>query len=72
MGWIDPSKGAPIQKIYATSQMQLASYVANICDDIEYTRIDSQFEGDKFKLDDTSYHAVSTLENYGNKVFQRK
>lgn len=72
MGWIDPSKGAPIQKIYATSQMQLASYAAEISDHIEYTRIDKQFQNDNFKLDDTSSQTVKTLEDYGNKIFENQ
>jgi predicted acylesterase/phospholipase RssA len=71
MGWIDPSKGAPIQKIYASSQMQMADYVAENNSDIEYTRVDYSFENDTFKLDDTSSYAISKLEESGNIVYEK-
>lgn len=70
MGWIDPTKGAPIQKIYASSQMQVADYMALHNSDIEYTRVDYSFEDDKFKLDDTSAFAATKLEEAGNIVYQ--
>jgi patatin-like phospholipase/acyl hydrolase len=72
MGWIDPSKGAPIQKISATSQMQLASFVANNISDVEYTRIHYNLKGDSFKLDDTSSYAVNTLIDSGEQLFREE
>ena len=71
MGWIDPSKGAPIQKVYASSQMQVANYMAQHNFDIEYTRVDYAFENDKFKLDDTSAFASTKLEEAGNIVYDK-
>lgn len=71
MAWIDPSKGAPIQKIYATSQMQLADYMAKHNVDIEYTRIDSHISEEKYKLDDTSPQAISKLEEISKMVYEK-
>lgn len=71
MGWIDPSKGAPIQKIYASSQMQMSDYVAKNNPEIDYTRVDYSFENDTFKLDDTSSFATSALEKSGNIVYEK-
>jgi len=71
MGWIDPSKGAPLQKVYASSQMQVADYMALHNSDIEYTRVDYTFDNDKFKLDDTSALAASKLEEAGNIVYEK-
>jgi predicted acylesterase/phospholipase RssA len=71
MGWIDPSKGAPIQKIYASSQMQLADYMAEHNEDIDYTRVDFHVADEKFKLDDTSNHAIAKLEEIGRIVYEK-
>lgn len=71
MAWIDPSKGAPIQKIYATSQMQIADYMAEHNEDIDYTRIDYHVAEEKFKLDDTSPHAIAKLEEIGQILYKK-
>lgn len=72
MGWIDPSKGAPIQKIASTSQMQLASLVANNISDVDYTRIHYTLKGDSFKLDDTSSYAINTLIDSGEQLYRQE
>lgn len=69
MGWIDPSRGAPIQKIATSSQMQLASYVAENLGDTEYTRIHYDLKGDSFKLDDTSQKAINTLIDSAEQLY---
>ncbi|MGH4037550.1 MAG: patatin-like phospholipase family protein [Sphaerochaeta sp.] len=71
MGWIDPTKGAPIQKIYASSQMQMSDYMAYNNDEIEYTRVDYEFESDNFKIDDTTTYAIEKLEEAGNIVYEK-
>ncbi|MGD1822072.1 MAG: patatin-like phospholipase family protein [Pleomorphochaeta sp.] len=70
MGWIDPSKGAPIQKIASTAQMQLSSYVANNLSDAEFIRIHYSLKGDSFKLDDTSNYAINTLIDSAEQLFR--
>lgn len=72
MGWIDPSKGAPIQKIASTSQMQLASYVAQNISDVDYTRIHYSLKGDSFKLDDTSTYAINTLIDSAEQLYREE
>ncbi len=72
MGWIDPSKGAPIQKIASTSQMQLASYIAQNISDVDYTRIHYSLKGDSFKLDDTSTYAINTLIDSAEQLYREE
>ncbi len=72
MGWIDPSKGAPIQKIASTSQMQLASHIANSISDVDYTRIHYKLKGDSFKLDDTSSYAINTLVDSAEQLYREQ
>ncbi|MGD1820541.1 MAG: patatin-like phospholipase family protein [Pleomorphochaeta sp.] len=72
MGWIDPSKGAPIQKIASTSQMQLAALVAQNIKDVEFTRIHYNLKGDSFKLDDTSTYAINTLIDSAEQLYRKE
>ena len=72
MGWIDPSRGAPIQKIATSSQMQLASCVAENIKDVEYTRLHYNLKGDSFKLDDISTKAINTLLDSAEQLFNKE
>lgn len=72
MGWIDPSKGAPIQKLASTAQMQLSSYVANSLSDADFVRIHYSLKGDSFKLDDTSNYAINTLLDSAEQLYKNE
>jgi hypothetical protein len=69
IGWIDPAKGAPIQKIYATSQMQVVDQIAPTIPDISYTRIHGTL-GETYKLDETTAGALSTMHQGAQKIYQ--
>ncbi len=70
IGWIDPAKGAPpIQKIYATSQMQVVDQVAPTIPDLFYYRIHGAL-GETYKLDETTSGALSTMHQGAQKIYQ--
>lgn len=52
IGWFDPTRGTPIHKVYATSQMQTSDEIASTIDNLEYVRIDGTLKR-KIKLDET-------------------
>lgn len=60
IGWIDPAKGTPIQKIYAASQLQAVDAIAVDIPDLSYTRIHGAL-GDQVRLDSTSTSALATM-----------
>ncbi len=68
IGWIDPAKGAPIQKIYATAQMQVVDHIARSIPDLSYTRIHGQL-GDEYKLDETSNLALSAMREGAQRIY---
>jgi patatin-like phospholipase/acyl hydrolase len=69
IGWIDPAKGAPIQKIYATSQMQVIDQIAPTIDDLSYTRIHGRL-GEEYKLDATNPLALASMSQGALQIFQ--
>jgi uncharacterized protein len=52
MGWMDPARGAPIYRVYASSQMRTSSDIASVIGDLEYVRIHGEI-GKKVRLDET-------------------
>ncbi len=69
IGWIDPAKGTPIQKIYAGSQLQAVDAVAPDIPDIEYTRIHGAL-GDQVRLDSTSPAALAMMKEKALQIYQ--
>lgn len=68
IGWIDPAKGAPIQKIYATAQMQAADYIAQQIPDLSYTRVHGKL-GEEYKLDATSAPVLASMSKGAEQIF---
>lgn len=68
IGWIDPAKGAPIQKIYATAQMQVVDHIAQKIPDLSYTRIHGTL-GEEYKLDATSSSALASMSKEAERIF---
>lgn len=69
IGWIDPAKGAPIQKIYATSQMQVVDQIAPMIEDMAYTRVHGTL-GEEYKLDATNPLALASMSQGALQIFQ--
>lgn len=63
IGWIDPTKGAPIQKIYANAQLQVVDSIAKAIPDLSYTRVHGEV-GRDFKMDETDPKLLQEL-HYG-------
>ncbi len=70
IGWIDPVKGAPIQKIYATAQMQNVDQVASAIPELTYTRIHTPLD-EEYKLDETGSSALNEMANEARAIFAR-
>lgn len=69
IGWIDPAKGTPIQKIYAGSQLQAVDAIATDIPDLEYTRIHGTL-GEHVRLDSTSSAALAMMREKALQIFQ--
>ncbi|WP_320127829.1 patatin-like phospholipase family protein [uncultured Sphaerochaeta sp.] len=60
IGWIDPAKGAPIQRIYANAQVQTTDVLAQEIPDLSYTRVHGPLD-DALKLDAISPSAINLM-----------
>ena len=69
IGWIDPAKGTPIQKIYAGSQLQAVDAIAPDIPDIEYTRIHGSL-GEHVRLDSTSSSALAMMREKALQIYR--
>lgn len=69
IGWIDPAKGTPIQKIYAGSQLQAVDAIAVEIPDLSYTRIHGAL-GDQIRLDSTSSSALATMKEKALHIYR--
>ncbi|MGI6432588.1 MAG: patatin-like phospholipase family protein [Sphaerochaetaceae bacterium] len=67
IGWLDPAKGAPIYRLYASSQMRTSSEIAASLPDLEYVRIHSDLER-HIKLDETDAHELNYLIQSAKKI----
>ena len=70
IGWLDPAKGAPIQKIYSQSQMQTSDLLAQGIPDLDYIRVHGAIGQEKVKLDDTSDSAMQKLQQGAEVIYQ--
>jgi len=69
IGWIDPAKGTPIQKIYAGSQLQAVDAIAPEIPDLEYTRIHGSM-GEQVRLDSTSSAALAMMREKALQIYR--
>lgn len=70
IGWIDPVKGAPIQKIYASAQMQNVDQIASAIPELFYTRIHTPL-AEEYKLDETGSGALNAMAKEAREIFVR-
>ncbi len=68
IGWIDPAKGTPIQRIYASAQMQIVDDMAASIDEVHYTRIHSPLP-QEFKLDEISQDALMQMSESALEIY---
>lgn len=68
MGWMDPAKGTPLHRVYASSQMHTAHELASVIADLVYVRIDGDI-GEKVKLDETDPVVLGRLISTADRIF---
>jgi hypothetical protein len=68
IGWMDPAKGAPIYRVYASSQMRTSSDIASVISDLEYVRIHGEL-GRKVRLDETDPLILAEMIFTANGMF---
>jgi patatin-like phospholipase/acyl hydrolase len=71
IGWLDPSQGAPIQKILNAAQDQTAATFAQNNPDIDYTRVGRSLKN-TYKMDVTTDEAIASMEEEASEMFQEK
>lgn len=68
IGWMDPAKGAPIYRVYASSQMRTSSDIASVISDLEYVRIHGELSR-KVRLDETDPLILAEMIFTANGMF---
>ena len=68
ISWLDPAKGTPIHRIYASSQMQTSSEIAAVIGDLNYVRIHGGLDR-KVKMDETDPLILSQMIDTAHKIF---
>ncbi len=69
VAWIDPSQGAPLQKILSVSQEQTSSQIIRSISGIDYVRIEGSLSK-PCKLDEVSPEALDSLELDAQAMFE--
>jgi patatin-like phospholipase/acyl hydrolase len=70
IGWIDPTKGAPIQKIYANAQLQVVDSIARAIPDLTYTRVHGEARRD-YKMDETDPRMLEDLYDDAHEIYAK-
>ncbi|MFA5513567.1 MAG: patatin-like phospholipase family protein [Sphaerochaetaceae bacterium] len=68
IGWLDPSQGAPIYRLYASSQMQTSSFIASSLTDVEYLRVHKEL-AHHVKLDQTDSESLNYLVKQADEIY---
>jgi uncharacterized protein len=71
MGWMDPAKGAPIYRVYASSQMRTSSDIASVIGDLEYVRIHGEI-GKKVRLDETDPILLNEMIQTAHNMYDKQ
>jgi predicted acylesterase/phospholipase RssA len=69
--WIDPAKGTPIYRIYASSQMNTANEIASAIGDMEYVRIHGDLDR-RIKLDETNPEILDRMITTAQDMYHKQ
>jgi predicted acylesterase/phospholipase RssA len=69
--WIDPAKGTPIYRIYASSQMNTANDIATAIGDMEYVRIHGDLDR-RVKLDETDPEVLDRMISTAQEIYDKQ
>ncbi len=68
LSWMDPTKGTPLYRLYASSQMQTADLITKTLNDVEYLRVHNE-KGRRIRLDETDEEVLSEMQAYGEDLY---
>jgi patatin-like phospholipase/acyl hydrolase len=68
IGWLDPAKGTPIYRLYASSQMKTASEIASSIGDMNYLRIHKELDK-RVRLDETDPLILAQMIENANSTY---
>jgi predicted acylesterase/phospholipase RssA len=68
IGWLDPTKGTPIYRVYASSQMRASNDIASSITDLEYVRIHGSI-GKSVRLDDTDPKVLAGMVKEADRIY---
>lgn len=69
VAWLDPSQGAPIQRILSTAQEQTSSSIIRSIRGVDYVRVEGPLSAG-YKLDETASEALATLQEDADAMFK--
>lgn len=69
IGWLDPARGTPIYRLYASSQMRTSHEIASAIGDLEYVRIHGDLKR-KVKLDETDPVVLAQMIDSAEHIYQ--
>lgn len=69
IGWLDPARGTPIYRLYASSQMRTSGEIASAIGDMEYVRIHGDLER-RVKLDETDPLILAELIDAAQRIYR--
>ncbi len=68
LSWMDPTKGTPLYRLYASSQMRTADMMAESLSDVEYLRIHNT-KARRIRLDETDAEVLSEMTAYAHTLW---
>lgn len=69
LGWLDPSKGAPIQRLFTMGQMEATSDIVSRIPGVNYFRLGGSIQN-HVKLDDASDQTLLYLYDEGQRILE--
>ncbi len=69
LSWMDPTKGTPLYRLYASSQMQTADLIAQSLEAVRYLRIHNT-KSRYIRLDETDEEVLAEMTAYGHDLYE--
>ncbi len=68
LSWMDPTKGTPLYRLYASSQMHTADLVTQTLDNVNYLRLHNK-KGRRIRLDETDAEVMEEMVEYAHELY---
>ncbi|MBN2859301.1 MAG: patatin-like phospholipase family protein [Sphaerochaetaceae bacterium] len=69
LSWMDPTKGTPLYRLYASSQMHTADLLAQSLDSVHYLRVHNS-RSRYIRLDETDDEVLAEMVAYGHDLYE--